>query len=76
MIVISIGHGTHAFTLDPDIGEFVLTHKDIQIPEDSAEYSINHSNRLGWEKPMLQYVEDREAGKDHRGRHRHYDQDR
>jgi fructose-1,6-bisphosphatase I len=63
MIVISIGHGTHAFTLDPDIGEFVLTHKDIQIPEDSAEYSINHSNRLGWEKPMLQYVEDREAGK-------------
>ena len=63
MIVISIGHGTHAFTLDPDIGEFVLTHKDIQIPEDSAEYSINHSNRLGWEQPMLQYVEDREAGK-------------
>ncbi len=63
MIVISIGHGVHAFTLDPDIGEFVLTHKSIQIPEESNEYSINHSNRLGWEKPMLKYVEDREAGK-------------
>ncbi len=64
MIVISIGHGVHAFTLDPDIGEFLLTHKSIQIPETASEYAINHANRNLWDPPMLSYVNDRELGKD------------
>ncbi|GBU09752.1 fructose-1,6-bisphosphatase I [Gammaproteobacteria bacterium] len=63
MMVITTGHGTHGFTLDPDIGEFILTHADMKIPETASEYSINHSNRREWEAPVLEYVKAREAGK-------------
>ena len=64
MLVLSVGHGTHAFTLDREQGAFVLTQRDMRIPEDSAEFAINTSNQRHWEPAMQEYVEDLLAGKE------------
>jgi fructose-1,6-bisphosphatase I / sedoheptulose-1,7-bisphosphatase len=63
-LVISVGTGTHGFTLDREIGNFVLTHPDIRIPEETSEYSINASNRRFWEPPVARYVDECKAGKE------------
>lgn len=41
MLVLTLGHGTHGFTLDPSTGEFVLTHPNIRIPKRGA-FSYNY----------------------------------
>ena len=56
MLVLSVGNGTHGFTLERDVGNFVLTHSDIRIPEDSCEFAINASNERFWEPPVRRYV--------------------
>lgn len=43
VLVYSIGHGVHGFTLDPTIGTFVLSHPDLQMPSRGNIYSINES---------------------------------
>jgi fructose-1,6-bisphosphatase len=63
-LVITVGTGTHGFTLDREIGNFVLTHPDIRVPEATSEYSINASNRRFWEPPVARYVEECKAGKE------------
>jgi fructose-1,6-bisphosphatase I/sedoheptulose-1,7-bisphosphatase/fructose-1,6-bisphosphatase I len=69
MLVITVGKGTHGFTLDREVGNFVLTHPDIQIPLDTSEFAINTSNERFWEPPVLRYVKECMAGKtDVRGR--------
>jgi fructose-1,6-bisphosphatase I len=62
MLVLTIGHGTHAFTLDREQGSFVLTQKDMRIPEETKEFAINMSNQRHWEAPMQGYVADLLAG--------------
>ncbi|HXH02307.1 MAG TPA: class 1 fructose-bisphosphatase [Candidatus Competibacteraceae bacterium] len=64
MLVITTGNGVHGFTLDRSVGEFILTHPDIRIPEDCTEFSINMSYRRHWEAPVRRYIEECEAGKD------------
>ncbi len=64
MIVITTGHGVNGFTLDRDVGDFFLTHPDMQIPEDTAEFAINMSNQRFWEEPVQRYVEECVKGKD------------
>ena len=63
VLVLTIGHGTHGFTLDREMGSFVLTHPNIRIPEDTAEFAINMSNMRHWEAPIKRYVEECLAGK-------------
>jgi len=63
-LVLTVGTGTHGFTLDREIGNFVLTHPDIRIPEETSEYSINASNRRFWEPPIARYVDECKAGKE------------
>ena len=63
MLVISTGHGVNGFTLDNDIGEFMLTHQNMSIPADTVEFAINSSNERFWEKPVQRYVEECVAGK-------------
>ena len=63
MLVLTIGHGTHAFTLDREQGSFVLTQKDMRIPEETKEFAINMSNQRHWEEPMRAYVDELLAGK-------------
>jgi fructose-1,6-bisphosphatase I / sedoheptulose-1,7-bisphosphatase len=63
MLVISVGTGTHGFTLDREIGNFILTHPDLQIPADTSEFAINTSNARFWEPPVHRYVTECQAGK-------------
>ncbi|MFZ4698949.1 MAG: class 1 fructose-bisphosphatase [Candidatus Methylumidiphilus sp.] len=56
IMVLTTGNGVNGFTLDGDIGEFILTHPDMRIPEDTAEFAINMSNQRFWEEPVLRYV--------------------
>ena len=58
MMVLTTGHGVNGFTLDQDIGEFILTHPNIKIPEEASEFAINMSNQRFWEKPVQRYVEE------------------
>jgi fructose-1,6-bisphosphatase I len=50
MLVYTTGHGVHGFTLDPTIGEFLLSHPDIRIPEVGMYYSVNESNFARWQR--------------------------
>jgi len=56
MMVLTTGHGVNGFTLDQDIGEFILTHPAIKIPEDTSEFAINMSNQRFWEEPVQRYI--------------------
>jgi fructose-1,6-bisphosphatase I len=57
MLVVTMGDGVHGFTLDPDIGEFRLSHEAIRTPKTGLYYSINEGNASGWEAPTRHYVE-------------------
>jgi fructose-1,6-bisphosphatase I len=63
MLVITVGHGAHAFTLDREQGSFVLTQRDMKIPADTKEFAINMSNQRHWHPPMQKYVDELLAGK-------------
>ena len=58
LLVITTGKGVNLFTLDTNIGEFVLTKEQLQIPADTAEFAINMSNQRFWEPEMKQYIDD------------------
>jgi fructose-1,6-bisphosphatase I len=58
LLVMTTGNGVNIFTLDRNVGEFVLTKSNIQIPEDTAEFAINMSNQRFWEPEMKQYIDD------------------
>jgi fructose-1,6-bisphosphatase I/sedoheptulose-1,7-bisphosphatase len=63
MLVLSVGNGVAGFTLNPNLGEFVLTHPNIRVPEDTHEFAINSSNSRFWEPPVKRYVDECLAGK-------------
>jgi fructose-1,6-bisphosphatase len=63
MIVITLGTGVHGFTLDPEIGAYILTHPNLTIAEDTQEFAVNASNQRFWEPPVKRYVEECLAGK-------------
>jgi fructose-1,6-bisphosphatase I/sedoheptulose-1,7-bisphosphatase len=63
MLVLTVGDGVNGFTLDPNLGEFMLTHPKIQIPVDTHEFAINASNSRFWESPVKRYVDECLAGK-------------
>jgi fructose-1,6-bisphosphatase I len=64
LLVLSTGAGVHQFTLDREIGSFLLTQRDLRIPEDTSEFAINMSNQRHWELPMQRYVQELLDGKD------------
>ena len=63
MLVLTVGDGVVGFTLDPNLGEFKLTHPDIRVPADTQEFAINTSNSRFWEPPVKRYVDECMAGK-------------
>lgn len=63
MFVLTVGNGVAGFTLNPNLGEFVLTHPNIQVPVDTQEFAINSSNSRFWEQPVKRYVDECLAGK-------------
>ena len=63
MVVLTVGRGVHGFTLDRGFGEFILTHPNMRIPEETSEFAINASNERFWEPPVKRYVVECLAGK-------------
>ncbi|MGJ5673297.1 MAG: class 1 fructose-bisphosphatase [Nostochopsis sp.] len=56
MLVYTIGRGVHSFTLDPSLGEFILTEENIQIPTHGAVYSVNEGNFWQWDESIREYI--------------------
>ncbi|KST67608.1 class 1 fructose-bisphosphatase [Mastigocoleus testarum] len=56
MLVYTMGKGVHSFTLDPSLGEFILTEENIQIPVHGPVYSVNEGNFWQWNEPIREYV--------------------
>jgi fructose-1,6-bisphosphatase I len=56
VLVLTLGRGVYALTLDSQQNRFVLTHEDMKIPEDTAEFAINMSNQRFWPAPVSRYV--------------------
>ncbi len=57
MLVYSAGYGVHAFTLDPEVGEFLLTWSDLRFPDTPAYYSLNLASAPQWEAGMGRFVD-------------------
>lgn len=57
MFVYTTGHGVHGFTLDPSVGEFILSHENIRIPDKGKIYSINEGNSRHWLPATSLYIE-------------------
>lgn len=56
MLVYSAGRGVHGFTLDPIVGEFLLTHPNIQVPETPKYYSVNQGYQKYWSEGVRRYT--------------------
>ena len=63
MLVLSTGNGVHCFTLDREMGSWVMTQRDVKIPVETSEFAINASNARHWYPPMQRYFEELQAGK-------------
>lgn len=62
MLVLTFGRGTHGFTLDPHLGEWVLTHPHLRVSPSTREFAINTSNHRFWEPAVRRYVDECVAG--------------
>ncbi|MFZ4620787.1 MAG: class 1 fructose-bisphosphatase [Bacteroidota bacterium] len=56
MLVYTAGDGVHGFTLDPSIGEFLLSHENIKIPKRGQIYSVNEGNYKWWGNGVKKYI--------------------
>ncbi len=56
MMVFTTGSGVHGFTLDPSVGEFLLSHPDMQIPKQGKIYSVNESYWNYWDTPTKNVI--------------------
>lgn len=64
LLVLTLGDGVNVFTLDRELGSFVLTQANVTIPAETREFAINASNSRFWEAPVKRYVDELLAGKD------------
>jgi fructose-1,6-bisphosphatase I len=63
-LVLTVGDGVSMFTLDREQGSFVLTQRNLQIPEDTKEFAINMSNMRHWDTPVKRYIDECLQGKE------------
>ncbi|CAN0619264.1 Fructose-1,6-bisphosphatase class 1 [Burkholderia multivorans] len=64
VFVLTTGDGVNCFTLDREVGSWVLTQSNMRIPEDTQEYAINASNARHWYEPVKRYIDELNAGKE------------
>ena len=64
VLVLTTGNGVQSFTLDREMGSWVMTQRHAQIPEDTKEYAINASNARHWHAPVKRYIDELQAGTD------------
>jgi len=62
ILVLTTGSGVHSFTLDREMGSFILTGRNLSIPPDTQEFAINMSNIRHWEAPVRRYIDELLAG--------------
>jgi fructose-1,6-bisphosphatase I len=62
MLVLTTGNGVNCFTLDREMGSWVLTQRNMQIPTKTKEFAINMSNQRHWHPPVQRYVSELLAG--------------
>ncbi|WP_423682201.1 MULTISPECIES: class 1 fructose-bisphosphatase [unclassified Undibacterium] len=62
VLVLTTGNGVNCFTLDREMGSWVLTQRNMQIPADTKEFAINASNSRHWYPPVTRYVDEMLAG--------------
>lgn len=67
ILMISMGEGVYGFTLDPTIGDFVLTHPDVKIPIRGRTYSINEARSPWWPEGLSDYVDAIKSGEGETG---------
>nr|MBL8411362.1 class 1 fructose-bisphosphatase [Dechloromonas sp.] len=63
-LILTVGDGVAVFTLDRELGIFILTQEKVQIPADTKEFAINMANQRFWEAPVQRYVGEMQAGKE------------
>ena len=68
MLVYTTGQGVHAFTLDPSVGEFLLSHTNMLIPEIGKIYSVNEGNSVFWDEPTARAVNSFKGSNNPRGK--------
>ena len=64
MLVLTVGDGVAAFTLDRETGSWTLTADQIRIPEQTKEFAINASNARHWYPPVTRYIDELLAGRE------------
>ena len=64
MLVLTVGCGVAVFTLDRELGSFVMTQPDVKLAPDTQEFAINASNARNWHAPVKRYIDECLAGKD------------
>ncbi|MFO1404203.1 MAG: class 1 fructose-bisphosphatase [Azonexus sp.] len=64
LLVLTVGDGVVVFTLDREVGAFVLTQENARIPAETKEFAINMSNRRHWEVPVQRYIDELVLGKE------------
>ncbi len=74
MLIYTTGDGVHGFTLDPSIGEFLLSHENIRVPKRGRIYSVNEGNYRYWDAGVKHYIkylqeEDGKTGRPYSGRY-------
>jgi len=62
MLVLTTGNGVNCFTLDREMGSWVLTQSNMQIPPKTKEFAINMSNQRHWHPPVRRYIDELLAG--------------
>jgi fructose-1,6-bisphosphatase I len=63
-LVLTVGDGVAMFTLDREMGSWVLSTENVRIPEDTKEFAINMSNMRHWAPPVQRYIDECLAGKE------------
>ena len=63
-LVLTVGDGVAMFTLDREMGSWVLTADQVQVPADTKEFAINMSNMRHWASPVKRYIDECLAGKE------------
>ncbi len=74
MLVFTTGQGVQGFTLDPNVGEYLLSHEAIKIPARGKVYAINEGNYHKWPAGTRQYIDslkkqDKSTGRPYSGRY-------
>ena len=67
MLVYTTGQGVHGFTLDPELGEFLLSHENMRLPDPPAYYSVNHAYFHRWSPAVQRYLRWLQGGEEGQG---------